>query len=109
MLAFAIVMSLFGIAFIIMGMYYRIAKNPKVANFYANTKTLTEENIIDKKAYNNTCGKIFIIWGVLNSLIGIVSYFMGDYFIFVLVLIPVINIIAMAMYNINAAKYIKKG
>ena len=26
MLAFAIVMSLFGIAFIIMGMYYRIAK-----------------------------------------------------------------------------------
>ena len=47
--------------------------------------------------------------GSLNSLIGIVSYFMGDYFIFVLVLIPVINIIAMAMYNINAAKYIKKG
>lgn len=109
MLAFAIGMSLFGIAFIIMGIYYRRAKNPKIANFYANTKTLTEENVINKKAYNNTCGKIFIIWGVLNSLIGIVSYFLGDYFIFILILIPFTNIIAMAMYNIKAGKYIKKG
>ncbi len=109
MLAFTIALSLFGIAFIIMGMYYRMVQNPKIANFYANTKTLTEENIIDKKAYNNICGKIFIIWGVLNTIIAIVSYFIGDYFVFLLILIPIINIMAMAMYNINAAKYIKKG
>lgn len=107
MLAFTIVLSLFGIAFIIMGLYYRMAKNPKVANFYANTKTITEENISDKKAYNNTCGKIFIIWGILNILIGIISYFMGDYFLLILILIPITNIIAMAMYNIKASKYIK--
>lgn len=107
MIYFAVIMALFGLSFIAMGLYYRFAENPRVANFYANTKRLTEDHIIDKKAYNRVCGQVFIIWGFLNGLIGILSYFLGDYFIFVLIAIPFVNIMAMAMYNIRAGKYIK--
>ena len=106
---FTIFLSIFGIGFIIMGLYYTFAENPGVANFYANTKSLRDEDITDKKAYNNACGKIFILWGVLNTVIAIGAYFLGDHFIFILVLIPFTNIIAMAMYNINSSKYIKRG
>ena len=109
MIYFTILLSIFGIGFMIMGLYYIFAENPRVANFYANTKTLTDEDITDKKAYNNAFGKIFILWGVLNTIIAIVSQFLGDYFIFMLILMPFTNIIAMAMYNINTSKYIKKG
>lgn len=108
MFLFCVLMLLFGGYFIIMGIYYLIAKNPRVANLYANTNRLIEADIIDKKAYNSICGKIFILWGTLNSLIGIVSNFMGDYFIFVLILIPITNIIMMAMYNTKATKYIRR-
>ena len=108
MFLFCILMLLVGGYFITMGIYYLIAKNPRVANLYANTRRLTEADIIDKEAYNNICGKIFILWGVLNSLIGIVSNFMGDYFIFVIILIPITNIIMMGMYNIKATRYIRR-
>lgn len=63
-----IIWSIFGIAFVILGIYEFNSKGNVAFSFWANAKTPI---IKDVKAYNRALGKLWIVFGVVFILLGI--------------------------------------
>lgn len=66
MIAF-IMWLIFGIAFVILGIYVYNSKRTAAFGFWANTKV---PPIKDVKAYNRALGKLWIVFGIVFAMLG---------------------------------------
>ena len=63
-----IIWAILGVLFIIMGIYCIKSKKAKAFGFWANTEVIP---VGDVKGYNRALGKLWCVYGVLFTLIGL--------------------------------------
>jgi len=103
-----IIWTIMGIVFIVMGIYDMNSKKAKPFGFWANAKVAPIEDV---KGYNRALGKLWCVYGVLFTLIGLPLL---DGQNSGLIIIPIlgamlISIGAMVVYVVGIeAKYRKK-
>ena len=63
-----IIWAIMGVLFIVMGIYDLTSKKEKSFGFWANAKVVPIEDV---KGYNRALGKLWCVYGVLFTLIGL--------------------------------------
>ena len=99
-----------GVLFVLLGVYYMNSKKAKPFGFWANAEV---GSIEDVKGYNRALGKLWCVYGVLLTLIGLPLLSLDEKNAGMLILpllgTMLISIGAMAVYSVGIeAKYRKK-
>lgn len=105
-----IVWAVLGVLFVLLGIYYMNSKKAKPFGFWANAEV---GSIDDVKGYNRALGKLWCVYGVLFTLIGLPLLSLDEknagMIILPLLGTMLISIGAMAVYSVGIeAKYRKK-
>lgn len=105
-----IVWAVLGVLFVLLGIYYMNSKKAKPFGFWANAEV---GSIDDVKGYNRALGKLWCVYGVLFTLIGLPLLSLDEknagMIILPLLGTMLISIGAMAVYTVGIeAKYRKK-
>lgn len=98
------------LVFIIIGLIDTKSKKP--VGIYSNIKSPNQEEITDVKAYNGACGKLIIAYGLLFLIVGIVSFYIKESHIAVLLTLSAFlgAIGMMIIYEtFISPKYLKKN
>ena len=105
-----IVWAVLGVLFVLLGIYYMNSKKAKPFGFWANAEV---GSIDDVKGYNRALGKLWCVYGVLFTLIGLPLLSLDEKSAGMIILpllgTMLISIGAMAVYTVGIeAKYRKK-
>lgn len=102
-----VIWTALGLGFVVMGIYEMLSKKEKPFGFWANAKTVSIENV---KEYNRALGKLWIIFGIGMTLLGL-PLLLGEESLIILSMLglPVLCIVIMMFYTLKIeGKYRKK-